>query len=130
MLVTYQSNQIDEVWDKVKPLIKKVLNKIDFCYTIENIKDLLISQDMQLWTSYNKTQLESVCVTRVMMQPQYKSLEIVLMAGRLNALPFLKNVEEWARSIGCKKIKIEGRKGWVKILPDYSQKTVQLEKEL
>ena len=130
MIITYQKNEIEDIWHKVKPLLNKVLQKMDFYYTINDVKEMLLKEEAQLWTSYEETQLDSVCITRILIHPKYKYLEIITMAGSKQSFECLKSIEKWAKDIGCKKIKLEGRIGWKKLLPDYSQRLIQLEKEL
>lgn len=129
-LVTYQSNEIDTVWDEINLLLNKVLQKTDFYYTIADIKALLQNKEAQLWTSYSGTQLESICITRILIHPNGKYLEILAMAGNKLSLPHLGLIEQWARDVGCRKIRLEGRKGWKRHLVDYREVSVQLEKEL
>jgi len=130
-LATFQSYEIEENWDKIEPFVKRVLQKIELCYSIENIKDSLKAKKMQLWTSYVGTQLKGVCITRITIHPKnYKFLEIVLAAGNLQALPELKQIEQWGKDNQCKLIKFEGRKGWARALKDYKVSTVILIKEL
>ena len=130
MLVTYQSNEIDGIWDKVKPLLNKVLQKIDLYYTIQDIKEMLLKKEAQIWTSYEGTQLDSVCITRIVIHPKNNYLEILAMAGSSLSLPHLRTIEDWGRDVGCKKIKLEGRRGWKRLLIDYKEGLIQLEKEL
>jgi hypothetical protein len=42
----------------------------------------------------------------------------------------LGEIEQWFRSMGCRRSEIAGRKGWERILPDYGLKAVVLSKEL
>ena len=130
MLSTYQSHEIEEKWHIIEPYVKRVLNKIDLYYTISDIKDALIKSNMQLWTSYTGTQLKSVCITQIVIHPKYKYLEIVAFAGSRESVGDLKQIEQWAKSIGCKTVQLEGRKGWKVLLKDYKEKNIQLEKEL
>lgn len=130
MLSSFQSHEIEENWHEIEPFIKRVLNKIELYYTLENIKDSLCNAEMQLWTSYNETQLKSVCVTQKRIHPKYKFLEIVLMAGAMISVPELRQIEQWAKEGGCTKSKITGRRGWKRALPDYKETLIKLEKEL
>lgn len=130
MLSSFESHKIEENWHEIEPFVKRVLNKIDLCYTVENIKDSLCKAEMQLWTSYIETQLKSVCVTRIVIHPKFKFLEIVMMAGVMISVPELQIIEDWARSDGCKLVRLEGRKGWARALKDYKIDAIILEKEL
>ena len=129
-LSAIQSDKIEENWDKIEPFIKRVLSKIDLYYTIEFLKKSLLCAEMQLWTSLEGTQIKSVCITQIQIHPKYKFLDIVMYAGELNSSKYLKQVEQWAKSQECTKIKITGRRGWKRALPDYKQTLIQLEKEL
>ena len=130
MLASFQSHEIEENWHEIEPFVKRVLNKIDLYYTVENIKESLCNAEMQLWTSYYETQLKSVCVTQIRIYPKYKFLEIVLMAGAMISVPELQEIEDWARDDGCIKSRLTGRRGWKRALPDYKEKRIILEKRL
>jgi hypothetical protein len=41
-----------------------------------------------------------------------------------------KVIEPWARDAGCKYMQINGRKGWIRALPDYRQTAIVMEKRL
>ena len=132
ILNTFQSNEIEEIWPQIEPFIKKVLQKIDLCYTVEDIKSALCKRKMQLWTSHAGKQIYGICITQILIHPQYKFLEIVLLSGEglKNYFHHFDTIESWAKEQGCQKIKLVGRKGWAKKLPDYKQKLIKLEKDL
>ena len=111
MLGAYQSHEIDDVWYRVSPLIQRVIDKVDLVYTLDDIRDSLKGQEMQLWVEYKDT-LNSICVTRIVTNPKYKFLEIILNAGNLASVPFLEGIEIWAKSQGCKKISLILDRDW------------------
>ena len=130
-LRTFQSSEIVEIWKDIVPYIKKVLDKTDLWYSLEDIFAGLSKAKMQLWTSYSEKQMESICITQIMIHPRQKILEIILHAGNnKNSFQFLEPIEAWGKSQGCDKIYFKGRKGWIKRLPDYSLESVTLQKEL
>ena len=130
MLSTLQSHEIEGKWYEIEPFIKRVLNKIDLYYTVDNIKKSLLRAEMQLWTSLEGTQIKSVCITQIQIHPKYKFLDIVLLAGQMDSVEHLTQVEQWGKSQGCTKVKITGRRGWKRLLPDYKEELIKLEKEL
>jgi len=130
MLSTVQSKDIDSIWNKIEPLIKRVYQKVDLWYTLDKIKESLLSQEMQLWTSQSGTQIKSICITQLVVHPKYKYLDIILMAGEIDSVQHLAQIEDWARTMGCKKVKLTGRKGWLKFLNDYEIGQLTLQKEL
>lgn len=133
MLVTYQSNEIDNIWPQLEPLVIKVLRKHEKDYTLESIKDLLHKKEVQLWTSYNG-QLEAFVLTHIVIYPNHKICEIFMCGGSNldNWLDYMSNIEEWAKSIGCKYISLQGRFGWErKLSPIGFKKTkIIMQKEL
>ncbi|GKS86474.1 hypothetical protein AVMA1855_20000 [Acidovorax sp. SUPP1855] len=68
-------------------------------------------------------------ITEVLISDGMRVLRCIAMAGPYD--PALKDeIEQWGRSVGCRKAIIEGRKGWSRKHRDYSVKAVTLEKEL
>jgi hypothetical protein len=57
---------------------------------------------------------------------------IVACGGRARArwLPLIATLEAFARAEGCRAIRILGRRGWARLLPDYATTRVLLEKHL
>ena len=129
-LSALQSSQIEQRWHEIEPFVKRVLNKIDLYYTLEYIKESLLRAEMQLWTSLEGTQIRSICITQIQIHPKYKFLEIVLHAGQLASVAHLNQLEQWGRSQGCTKVRLTGRRGWKRALPDYKETLIKLEKEL
>lgn len=78
----------------------------------------------QLWRHNNLW-----AVTEVRDTPYGRLLVGVALAGDYND-QLIPEIERWAKSIGCVKALLTGRKGFAKWLPDYKTKTVTLEKDL
>jgi hypothetical protein len=45
-------------------------------------------------------------------------------------LPLIEGIEKYARAEGCAAVRIVGRKGWARVLPDYRVHRVVLERKL
>jgi hypothetical protein len=56
----------------------------------------------------------------------------ITVGGRARSewLHMLRELEAYARAEGCASMRIVGRKGWMRELPDYALRAVILEKEL
>lgn len=111
-LVCYLPEHIPSIWDQVHPLISKALergseyNRTDIFYG-------LLDGTMQLWTHHNNG-IEAVLVTKL--DDDYC---LLLASGGENMAEWAKYlplVEDWARSKGCKELRIYGRIGWAKVL--------------
>ena len=129
-LSTLQSDRLEGKWNEIEPFVKRVLSKIDLYYTVEYIKESLLRAEMQLWTSFEGTQIKSICITQIQIHPKYKFLDIVLQAGQLASVEHSNQIEQWGKSQGCTKVKLTGRRGWKRVLPDYKETLIKLEKEL
>ena len=90
VLRTYQKDEIKTIWPELAPLIKKVLKKHEKEYTLESIKEMLLNQEVQLWTSYNG-QLEAFVLTHIAIYPKHKICDIFTCGGS--------NLGNWLRPI-------------------------------
>jgi hypothetical protein len=73
----------------------------------------------------------SVIVTELLKEQDGLVCKIWLAAGELE--PLLTRHEDicaWARSIGCSRMRISGRRGWIKFLPSYRETAVVMEMSL
>jgi len=133
-LYTVQKGNIEGKWDEVEPLIKKVLNKQQNGYTVDNIKEMLLKEELQLWTSYDGTQIKSICITHICIYPQHKICEVFMCAGQEidSWLDFIEDIQAWAKSLGCDFMEIQGRRGWERKMQKYGYhlESVILRKEL
>lgn len=70
---------------------------------------------MQAWSAG-----DSLVVTEVMQFPQANALNVFLAVGDLAEVMSLQpQIEEFGRQHGCKVMRMEGRKGWSKVLPQH-----------
>ena len=45
-------------------------------------------------------------------------------------LPLIEQIEAYAKHEGCKRVRIYGRKGWLRVLDGYDEKHIIMDKEL
>ena len=115
-MIGIQSNEIEAVWDKVKPQLERAIEHADGKFTTQSVKRSLKKRDMQLWMDG-----ESIGITRIDNYPEKKVCTVMFGAGE--DLDVFKNglevIERWAKSKGCDSIEIWGRRGWLRVL-DYT----------
>jgi len=112
LIVTYQKEQIPFIWDAVEPFIQRALDRGSI-FTKQDIYDGLRHELFQLWTWQNP-ELKAVLITQLTVESCYMA---VLSGSHMQEwLGVLPDIEEWAKSMGCKKMKIHGRKGWSRVL--------------
>lgn len=67
---------------------------------------------------------QSVTVTEVMAYPQKRVMNVVLAVGNMDeVLGLIPEMEDFAKQHGCSSIRMFGRKGWAKVLPNIGWKS-------
>jgi hypothetical protein len=110
---------VDGYWDDIKPLIDKALKKQEVSeYTLDDIKGFLKERDMQAWVALDEKIIGCV-ITQIINFPRKKVLDVLFIGGeRFDTWAYGWNIlNEFAKDQGCKKIKGDGRDGWVKKIP-------------
>lgn len=73
---------------------------------------------MQAWSAG-----DSLVVTEVLAFPKAKGLNVFLAVGNLDEVMSLQPaIEAFGREHGCTVMRMEGRRGWARVLPDYGWK--------
>lgn len=73
---------------------------------------------MQSWTKN-----DSLVITELLQFPRACAVNIVLAVGALEDVMSLQpDIEEWGREHGASVMRMEGRKGWSKVLPAHGWK--------
>ena len=100
-----------EAWLKSRKYILEALEQGIDSHSEKDGFYAIARGDAQLWTGQ-----KSACVTEIVTYPNYKMIRFWLGGGDLEELKEMeKPICEWAKSIGCKKSMILGRKGWSRI---------------
>ena len=115
-----------ETWAAAKPLLEEALEHQD-THSIIDVYRALEEGDAQLWCAD-----KSCIVTEILEHPHKRVARIWLAAGNRFELVsrMLPDIENWARDLGCDSVEVVGRKGWKRVLPDYTQPHTILEKSL
>jgi len=122
---------VESVWGSVKNLITKtnddVLNDND-------IKGYLLNGDYTLWVAIDEESKDVVAAmtTEFAYYPRDKVCRVVTLAGeRMKEwIGNLDMVEDWAKEQGCNYLDMYGRRGWIKVLPNWKEDSVLLRKKL
>jgi len=126
---------LDEI-ELHRQVIKKYLHKVLVKateVTEESVMENIFKGNSQLWlVKCNEEEVVGIVVTNSVTYPTTKRLLIHLLGGTeiQKWVHNISTIEDWAKSKGLEGIEIRGRKGWLKLLPDYSCKTVLMIKEL
>jgi hypothetical protein len=118
------ADQIDRLWDRFAHHLDRLTDYLN----PEEIRLELKDAEKQLWGLQDGEDIVGVAITRI----TGRTCEVVGAAG---AAPYEamrelhQAIEEWAREIGCSRMRLQGRKGWIKLL-GYTQTGIVAEKEL
>lgn len=126
------ANEIDELW----PLYGHHLERLEReggLLVASAIREDLKAERRQLW-GYQAPEIIIVAVTELYQSP--KGLMCLIQAGcgtetqkgQIEQIIF--EIERWAKSQGCTRIRLGGRYGWKRRLKDFSEVGIILEKEI
>ncbi len=115
---------VGAIWPQVSKFIRKAMARGDLG-KFEEIERQVFDGEALLWVNAN-----TALITQVGIVESGKVCTIVACGGSLPSLEGLEEIESYARSMGCRAMRIMGRKGWVRKLKDYRQMAVVIEKEI
>ncbi|HYM31802.1 MAG TPA: hypothetical protein VEU47_10905 [Candidatus Cybelea sp.] len=85
-----------------------------------------------LWVAFDGTDCVACATTAIDHTPARKLCRITSASGVNTKLwdRFMPMVEAYARNEGCASLRVEGRKGWKRVLKDFDEPWIVLNKEL
>jgi len=121
-----KGENVETWWSLVEEYLNTALKYSLGEYSIDDIKNLCISKDMQLWVKFDK-EVQGAFVTKINKYPQKNLLLVILLGGD--------KFQEWrdeadallnafGKQHNCEYVELFGRKGWGKILKDINYKEV------
>lgn len=127
--------QVDNLWPEYGHHLERYERDtgIDYAGTIR--QDLRLAHK-QLWGIQNDAgKVLGVIITKIVDTPGGEVCEIHATCGTSAGLKHavelaLPHIERWARDVGCVRVRVVGRKGWLRVLTDYAYRGVVMEKEL
>lgn len=123
---------VDSIWHLVAPLLGPACDYADDDITVDELRASLLAGDRMLWIALRGRDLLMALVVEVYDTPR-RRICLILSAGGHPSVPWpwiAAQIETFAAERGCKRVRIVGRKGWMKKLPDYRATCVVLSKDL
>jgi hypothetical protein len=121
------SDQIDDIWPRFAEHIYR-LERLDLC-SAEEVRAELKAARKQLWGLQDGQVITGVAITEI----KGRTCDVWGACGSgsyKDMAALLDAIEQWAQSIHCERMKIQGRRGWARLFKEYRQTGVILEKEL
>ena len=127
MAVCVDPKRVSEVWPHFRHYIDSAINKVGL-NSPQTIEADVLSGRALLWLAYDGKLVHAAAVTEIV----DKVCTIVACGGDGldDFLPCMISLEQFARDEGCTAMRIIGRDGWQRILKNYKQKAVILERQL
>jgi hypothetical protein len=114
-LVRIPAENVETVWPLVSDYITRACQLGE--YKPEQLREWCIGETAELWVAWSG-QCEAAMITTA---PDEETCLIAVLGGRNmdNWLGLIGEIEQWARARGAKVMRLYGRKGWARKLPDY-----------
>lgn len=114
------------VWPQVEGYLKGAADYTYGRYTVEDIKQGLLTKPQQLWIAFDDRKIYGAVVTSFTQYPSMVALDMVFTGGidlpKWKA-PMLEMLQRFAKDNGCSIIESYGRPGWEKVFKDDGFKT-------
>jgi hypothetical protein len=129
-LLCVSPQRMQEIWPHVSGLIRSAIERTGLSAFSDVEYDLLFG-DALLWLAWSD-HIEAVAATTLNDTDAGKVCIITACGGTdmHRWLPLLDEIEAYAKAEGCKRTRIIGRKGWLRVLSGYQAKHVIMDKEL
>lgn len=120
---TARADEFERLWARNAGYLEPALNG---AFTLDDVRATILAGNATLWPLER-----SAVVTEILEYPAKRVLRIWLAGGELSELlAFLPAADNYAHECGCSAIEIDGRKGWARVLPGYTEARVVLTKEI
>ena len=130
-LICVDTAQVHEFWPHVASLIRAAMEKGRLS-SFTDVEHSVRTGNALLWLAWNGENIKAAAVTELSQANGERFCTIVACGGhdRSQWLPMIAGLEAYGRTQGCAAMRIYGRRGWRKLLPEYRTTRVLLEKEL
>lgn len=119
------------LWPKVAPMMHAAVKRTNLCHTDDLDNDILRGDGL-LWVATEGNEIHAAAT--VSLQKMNDGMVCVITAcagdGIDNWLELIGPIEEWAKVEGASSVRIYGRRGWKRVLPDYQETNIVIEKAL
>lgn len=123
---------VPRVWPLVKSRFADVLLNYPSDTTIEATEADVLTGLQLLWIASDTFSIAAAATTALCVTPARKFCAITLAFGIHTRLwdAFIPMVERYARAEGCSNLRVTGREGWKRVLKDFSEPWIVLDKDL
>lgn len=127
------AEDVPYIWDKVEPMLARVIEHSEGELQPDDYLEHLMYGSMQLWIVTDESKIVISMVTQFIEYPQKRILRVIALSGeKFKEVHSYFNdmVEAFAIKHGCSALELWGRKGWKKMLPEWSDTYTVFTKDL
>lgn len=131
-LIAVDPKRVQAIWPAARPLIEKAYKDGDQIVPPNVLYDLVKGRRL-LWLAVDEDKnILAAMLTQLFEMVSGKMCKMQECGGaQMHEWKHLrKRIEDYARAEGCTRVLIEGRPGWKRVMSDYEQIAVVLEKRL
>ncbi|WFU53861.1 hypothetical protein QA639_29970 [Bradyrhizobium pachyrhizi] len=131
MLACVDPGQVRKIWPHVASLLRLACHRTELD-AFEDIEADVLSGRSLLWLAWGGQAIQAAAAT-VLINSEIGKVCVITACGGTGMkrwLPLLDGIEAYARDEGCVRMRIYGRKGWLRVLDGYREKHVILDKEI
>jgi hypothetical protein len=127
-----EPKMIEHVWPLVEPMLASAFERQRSDSTLAAIEYDLRHALQLLWIASNGAAIVAAATTELCLVPAGKICSITAAAGVNTRLwdQFMPMVERYARAEGCSSLRVSGRPGWKRVLRDFDEPWITLNKDL
>ena len=123
MITPVPKKYLHLVWESAREHLLRFEKRSGCQFTVDEIGKSIFDGEQQLWILVDEEEkITGAIVTQVLSYPRSKSLEIMACAGKdMDDYMYdsMDAFEKFARMNQCDSIRLEGRRGWLKVLKPY-----------
>ena len=130
-LVCVDPEWVHQIWPHARDLLKAACRRTALCAFADIEADILSGRSL-LWLAWNGRAIEAAAATILVNSDTAKVCIITVCGGRRMTgwLPLLGEIEAYAKREGCTRMRIFGRKGWLRVLHGYEPTHIIMDKDL
>jgi len=130
-LVCVSPDKVAQVWPLVGKHVDNALSRSGWSDLIQVCTDL-VDGNALLWVAVEGDKVEGAGVTKLIEEQGRRICEIVAWGAddQHKCHPLLETIHRYANAEHCVAVRLVGRKGWARSLPEYKIKALIMEKAL
>lgn len=130
-LICIDPARIHEIWPHVRPLFEQACRATGLNAFADFEADIISGRSL-VWLAWSGAAIEAAAATALVNSDIGKVCVITLCAGQgmRRWLKLIERIETYAKDEGCARIRIFGRKGWLRVLDGFGARHLVMDKRL